>query len=150
MSLNNLRPEPGSRKNRKRKGRGPGSGRGKTAGRGHKGQLSGAGFSQKRGFEGGQMPLIRRIPKRGFTNIFRVEYQAVNLERLNAVPGDDIGLEELKKAGLVRSRKKPVKILGRGEIQTARTIRAHAFSGTAVKKIEDAGGKAVLIGSENV
>jgi large subunit ribosomal protein L15 len=149
MSLNKLRPEPGSRKNKRRRGRGPGSGRGKTSGRGHKGQLSGAGFTQKRGFEGGQMPLVRRIPKRGFTNIFRVDYQAVNVERLNALPGDEIGLEAMKKAGLIRGKKPLVKILGRGELQSARTIRAHAFSQTAVKKIEEAGGKAVVIGSEN-
>jgi large subunit ribosomal protein L15 len=146
MNLSNLKPAKGARKDRKRIGRGPGSGRGKTSGRGHKGQLSGAGFSRKRGFEGGQMPLVRRIPKRGFTNIFRTEYAVVNLDRLAKIRKSEIGPAELVEAGLIKAATERIKILGRGELTSAKTVHAHKFSESALKKIEDKGGKAVPIG----
>jgi large subunit ribosomal protein L15 len=147
MNLNNLHPAKNSRKNRKRVGRGPGSGRGKTAGRGTKGQKSISGYSRKRGFEGGQMPLSRRVPKRGFTNIFRKEYSAVNLARLEKVKKDEIKPKDLVEAGILKKETERVKILGQGDISSKKTIHAHKFSASAMKKIEDAGGKAVLIGS---
>ncbi|MBN2199725.1 MAG: 50S ribosomal protein L15 [Candidatus Aminicenantes bacterium] len=146
MKLSNLKPAKGSRKAGRRVGRGPGSGRGKTSGRGHKGQLSNAGFSQKRGFEGGQMPIHRRIPKRGFTNVFRREYSEVNLDRLDKIDKAEIGLQDLIEAGLVKKNTAGVKILGRGLLSSAKTVTAHKFSQSAQKKIEDAGGKAVLAG----
>jgi large subunit ribosomal protein L15 len=148
MNLSNLKPAPGSRKNRKRVGRGPGSGHGKTSGRGHKGQLSGSGYSRKRGFEGGQMPLVRRIPKRGFTNIFRVEYAAVNLDRLAKIGKSEIRIEDMIESGLIKRATERVKVLGRGEIGSAKTIHAHQFSASAVKKIEGQGGRAVTIGED--
>ncbi|MGB3863215.1 MAG: 50S ribosomal protein L15 [Candidatus Aminicenantaceae bacterium] len=147
MNLNNLHPAKNSRKERRRVGRGPGSGRGKTAGRGTKGQKSISGYSRKRAFEGGQMPLNRRLPKRGFTNIFRKEYSAVNLARLEKVTKDEIKLKDLVEAGIIKKGAERVKILGQGDISSAKTIHAHKFSVSAQKKIEDAGGKAVLIGS---
>jgi large subunit ribosomal protein L15 len=147
MNLNNLHPAKNSRKERRRVGRGPGSGRGKTAGRGTKGQKSISGYSRKRAFEGGQMPLSRRLPKRGFTNIFRKEYSAVNLARLENVTKDEIKLKDLIEAGIIKKEAERVKILGQGDISSAKTIHAHKFSVSAQKKIEDAGGKAVLIGS---
>jgi len=146
MNLSKLKPAQGSRKDRKRVGRGPGSGLGKTSGRGHKGQLSGSGYSRKRGFEGGQMPLARRIPKRGFTNIFRVEAAVVNLDRLAKLRKEEIGPKEMADHGLIKSEMERVKVLGRGDIASAKTVRAHMFSGSAVKKIEAKGGKAVVIG----
>jgi len=146
MNLSNLHPQEGSKRDRKRRGRGPGSGFGKTAGRGHKGQLSGAGYSRKRGFEGGQMPLVRRIPKRGFTNIFRQEYAEINLDRLGKVKKDEIGIKELVEAGLIKKESERVKILGRGTLPSPKTIHAHKFSQSALKKIEESGGKAVTIG----
>ncbi len=146
MNLSNLRPAPGSKKNDKRKGRGPGSGQGKTAGRGYKGQKSIAGFSQKKGFEGGQMPLARRLPKRGFTNVFKTEYVEVNLDRLAGLDKAEIGPKELFEAGLIKTEKARIKILGRGEISAARKIQGHRFSESAVRKIEQAGGRAILIG----
>ena len=143
MRLHDLKPAPGARRARKRVGRGPGSGNGKTAGRGEKGQRSRSGYSSKRGFEGGQMPLHRRIPKRGFHNLFRVEYRTVNVERLNVfAPGSEVTPEALLDAGLLRKGTDPVKILGGGEIKVAITVRAHRFAGAAAKKIEAAGGKA--------
>jgi large subunit ribosomal protein L15 len=145
MNLSQLHPAKGSRKNSRRVGRGPGSGRQKTSGRGHKGQLSGAGYSRMRGDEGGQMPLHRRIPKRGFTNIFRIEYAEVNLDRLAGLEAAEITPEILAKAGLLKKSDR-IKILGRGEIPSAKTVHAHKFSVAAVKKIEAAGGKAVLLG----
>jgi large subunit ribosomal protein L15 len=148
MNLSNLRPAEGSRKKRKRRGRGPGSGLGKTSGRGHKGQLSGSGYSRKRGFEGGQMPLVRRVPKRGFTNIFRTEYVALNLDSLAKMKKDEISFDDLLKAGLVRKRTDLVKVLGRGEIKSAVTVHAHRFSRSAQKKIEEKGGKTVTIGKD--
>ena len=138
MKLHDLGPRKGSRFTRKRVGRGPGSGTGKTAGRGHKGQRSRSGFSQRFGFEGGQMPLVRRVPKRGFTNIFRVEYSTVNVSTLESLDGE-VSPESLLERGMVR-RGRPVKILGDGEISKALTVRAHKFSRSARQKIEAAGG----------
>jgi large subunit ribosomal protein L15 len=146
MNLSNLKPAPGSRTDRKRRGRGPGSGLGKTSGRGHKGQLSGSGYSRKRGFEGGQMPLARRIPKRGFTNIFRDEYAVVNLDSLSKLAKKEIEPKDLVASGFVKKGAERVKVLGRGELTSAKTIHAHKFSESALKKIEERGGKAVTIG----
>lgn len=148
MKLNELQPAKGSRKNRKRVGRGPGSGRGKTSGRGTKGQKSISGYSRKLGFEGGQMPLVRRLPKRGFTNIFRKEYSIVNIDELSKINKKTIKAKDLLEAGIIKKKSRPVKILGQGEIKSPKTVYAHKFSQSAVKKIEKAGGKAVLIGSE--
>jgi len=146
MKQNVLKPATGSRRNRKRVGRGPGSGSGKTSGRGEKGQKSRSGYSAKRGFEGGQMPLHRRVPKRGFTNIFRIEYRTVNVDRLNGLPaGSEVTPESLRSAGLLAKGKGPVKILGNGELTVALSVRAHKFTGSAAKKIEAAGGKAEVI-----
>jgi len=145
MNLSSLKPAKGSRKDRKRVGRGPGSGWGKTAGAGSKGQLQGSGYSRKRGFEGGQMPLTRRIPKRGFTNIFRTEMAVVNLDRLSKLRKEEIGPQEMADHRLISKATDRVKVLGRGEIASAKTVRAHAFSGSAVKKIEAKGGRAVVI-----
>ena len=146
MKQNTLKPAPGSRRNRKRVGRGPGSGTGKTSGRGEKGQKSRSGYSAKRGFEGGQMPLHRRVPKRGFTNIFRIEYRTVNVDRLNELPaGSEVTPESLQKAGLLPKGRKPVKILGNGDLKVALNVRAHRYTGSATKKIEAAGGKAEVI-----
>ena len=145
MKLHDLSPAPGSRPNRKRIGRGPGSGLGKTAGRGHKGQRSRAGFSRRRGFEGGQMPLLRRVPKRGFTNIFRTEYEIVNVSRLADLEGK-VTPELLAELGRVRPGR-PVKILGQGEIETKVEISAHKFSAAAKRKIEAAGGSCEVLGS---
>ena len=148
MKLHELQPAPGSRKTRKRVGRGPGSGTGKTAGRGHKGQKSRSGYSRMRGFEGGQMPLHRRLPKRGFTNIFRTTYRTVNIERLNGFEaGSVIGPEALQDAGLLKKGADRIKILGNGDLGVALTVQAHRFTGTAAKKIEAAGGKAEVIGA---
>ena len=141
MKLHELGPRKGSRHAAKRVGRGPGSGTGKTAGRGHKGQRSRSGFSQRPGFEGGQMPLVRRVPKRGFTNIFRVEYSTVNVSALGAV-GKDVNPDTLLEHGLVR-RGRPVKILGNGEAPEGLEVKAHKFSRSAKEKIEAAGGSCV-------
>ncbi len=138
-----LKPAPGSRKARKRVGRGPGSGHGKTAGRGEKGQKSRSGYAHRRGFEGGQMPLYRRVPKRGFHNPFATEYRTVNVERLNDfAPGSEVTPEVLEGSGLLRKGRSPVKILGGGELRVALTVRAHRFTRSAAKKIESAGGRA--------
>ncbi len=147
MNLSNLHPAKGSRKQDKRRGRGPGSGLGKTAGRGHKGQKSIAGYSQKKGFEGGQMPLHRRLPKRGFTNIFRTVYTEINLDQVAKLSEEEIGAKELVTAGLIKKDKEKVKILGRGEITVSKKIQAHKFSRAAKEKIEKAGGQAVVIGA---
>jgi large subunit ribosomal protein L15 len=129
-----------------------GSGMGKTSTRGHKGQGSRTGTSLMRGFEGGQMPLHRRLPKRGFTNIFRTEYTVVNLDRLlehiEGLAITEITLDDYKKLGLASSKKALIKILGAGELASALTIHAHKFSKSAVEKIEKAGGKAVVLGGE--
>ena len=164
MSLHELAPPQGAVRPRKRVGRGPGSGTGKTAGRGHKGAKSRSGYSLRRGFEGGQMPLVRRVPKRGFTNIFRNEQEVVNLSDLNRFEdGAMVGEIELVAARLVRGARlyrvhpdaapvlvRPrgfrVKILGGGELERRLTVRAHAFSAAARKKIEAAGGTVDIIG----
>lgn len=138
MNLHELKPADGAKKSKKRVGRGPGSGLGKTAGRGEKGQRSRSGYSSRIGFEGGQMPLIRKVPKRGFTNIFRVEYAVVNLSQLAKLEGE-ITPESLLAAGLVH-RGMPVKVLGTGEIGKAVTVTADKFSAAARAKIEAAGG----------
>ena len=140
MNLSTIRAPRKAAEKRKRVGRGMGSGMGKTSTRGHKGQWSRSGARLLRGFEGGQMPLHRRIPKRGFKNIFREEYAVVNLDRLEAVGETEITPEMLKKAGVIRSKKR-VKILGTGELKTALTVKAHKFSKTAQEKITKAGGK---------
>jgi large subunit ribosomal protein L15 len=145
MELHELTPPAGSKKNRRRVGRGPGSGLGKTAGRGHKGYGSRSGSGKKRGFEGGQMPLQRRLPKFGFTNIFRVEVQIVNVGDLVRCEPGEVTAETLVKAGLVKSDKAPVKILGNGTIDKAYTVKATAFSKSAAQKIEAAGGKAEVV-----
>ncbi len=144
VELHNLKPAPGSRKNRKRLGRGPGSGTGKTSGRGQKGQKARSGASIPARFEGGQMPLQRRIPKGGFTPIDRMEYQVVNVSSLNALSGE-VTPEILKQRGLIGSLKGPVKVLGNGEIDRALRVAAHAFSGSAKRKIEAAGGSVVAL-----
>ena len=145
MELHDLKPPKGSKKSRKRVGRGTGSGLGKTSGRGHKGQRSRSGFTQRIGYEGGQMPLHRRVPKFGFTNIFKKEFQIVNLAALNRFEAGEITGETLMQAGLVKNTKIPIKILGKGEVEKAFTIKAAAFSKTAVAKIEAAGGKTEVI-----
>jgi large subunit ribosomal protein L15 len=141
MKLHELKPREGSRHSRKRVGRGPGSGNGKTAGKGAKGQKSRSGYQSRPGFEGGQMPLIRRMPKRGFTNIFRVEYATVNLSQLSEL-GPEIDPEILLSHGLVR-RGRPVKVLGDGEVETALEVKASKFSRSAKAKIEAAGGRCI-------
>jgi len=140
MNLSNIRAPRKASENRKRVGRGMGSGMGKTSTRGHKGQRSRSGSRMIRGFEGGQMPLHRRMPKRGFTNIFRKEYNIVNLEKLAGLDEKIITPEVLRKAGVI-STKHPVKILGDGELSTALTVHAHKFSKSAQEKITKAGGK---------
>ena len=147
-NLSNLRAPKNANTARKRVGRGMGSGMGKTSTRGHKGQGSRAGFSLMRGFEGGQMPLHRRLPKRGFTNIFRTEYTVINLDRIAELGVTEIGLDDYKKLGLASNKKALIKILGTGELETAITIQAHKFSKSAVAKIEKAGGKALVVGGE--
>jgi large subunit ribosomal protein L15 len=147
-NLSSLRAPRKANEGRKRVGRGMGSGMGKTSTRGHKGQGSRTGFSLMRGFEGGQMPLHRRLPKRGFTNIFRTEYTVVNLDRIAALEVAEIGLEDYEKLGLASSKKALIKILGSGELTAAITIHAHKFSKSAVEKIEKAGGKAVVLGGD--
>jgi large subunit ribosomal protein L15 len=141
MDLSNLKPPKGATRKRKRVGRGPASGQGKTAGRGNKGAQSRSGYHKKRGFEGGQMPLHRRVPKRGFHNPFRVEYAVVNLDDLAArfAAGSVVTPEALRELRLV-TRKLPIKVLGRGDISIVLTVRAHKFSGKAVEKIAAAGG----------
>jgi large subunit ribosomal protein L15 len=146
MDLSNLRPPKGAKHSKKRVGRGQGSGTGVQSGRGHKGAKSRSGFTHKRGFEGGQMPLHRRVPKRGFNNIFRQEYEVVNLdtlgERFDA--GVDVTVELLRERGII-TRTGRVKVLGRGEITKALTVHAHKFSGTAAEKIAAAGGRAEVL-----
>src|SRR5688572_16463178 len=139
MKLHELSPAPGSTHSRKRVGRGPGSGLGKTSGKGHKGGQSRKGYSVRPGFEGGQMPLIRRVPKRGFTNEFRVEYAVVNVSELAAL-GKSVTPETLYEHGLVH-KGRMVKVLGNGELTSAVTVSAHKFSKSARAKIEAAGGK---------
>ena len=146
MRLEELKPAKGATKKSKRVGRGVGSGSGKTAGKGHKGQKARSGGVKPAGFEGGQMPLQRRIPKRGFTNIFRKEYAIVNLSELAKVTGSDtVTPELLKQSGVIDDLKDGLKVLGMGELKTKLTVRAHKFSKSAVDKIQAAGGKAEVI-----
>jgi len=144
MNLSTIRAPKGATEKRKRVGRGMGSGMGKTSTRGHKGQRSRSGSRLMRGFEGGQNPLHRRLPKRGFANIFRKEYAIVNLERLAELGEKDVTPESLIKAGVVK-RNLPLKILGDGELRSAVNVRAHKFSKSAMEKITKAGGKAEVI-----
>ena len=144
LDLSNLRPARGSRKKPKRVGRGPGSGHGKTATRGHKGQLSRSGRKQYAGFEGGQMPLQRRVPKRGFTNLFGTEYAVVNVGALDRLTGE-VTPELLVKEGLVKKLLSGVKVLGDGELTKPLVVKAHRFSKSALEKIVRAGGRAEVI-----
>jgi large subunit ribosomal protein L15 len=145
MKLHDLSPAKGSKHDKKRVGRGPGSGTGKTAGRGHKGQRSRSGFSRRLGFEGGQMPLVRRVPKRGFTNIFRREFEVVNVAALADLKGE-VTPEVLVEKGWARAGK-PIKILGDGELSKKLKVHAHKFSKSARAKIEAAGGTCEVIES---
>ena len=145
--LSNLRPPDGATHSKKRRGRGQGSGNGKTAGRGHKGAKSRSGFKHKRGFEGGQMPLHRRVPKRGFHNPFRVEYAVVNLDALSErfADGADVTPDLMRAIGLVRDARLPIKVLARGEVSKKLSVQAHKFSGKAAEKIAAAGGSAQVL-----
>jgi large subunit ribosomal protein L15 len=145
-NLSNLRAPKKANRNKKRIGRGMGSGTGKTSGRGHKGQGSRSGSRLMRGFEGGQMPLHRRMPKRGFTNIFRTEYTVLNLDRLAELGEKELTIEKFTELGLVKKHGGLLKVLGNGELKVAVTVHAHKFSKTAQEKIEKAGGKAILVG----
>ncbi len=146
MKLHELKPNPGSTKNRKRLGRGTATGQGKTAGRGMNGQKSRSGGGVRPGFEGGQMPLYRRLPKRGFTNIFGTQYAEVNVETFNRFEdGAEITPELLKSEGIIKKQLDGIKVLGDGELKKKLTVKAHKFSKTAVEKIEAAGGKAEVI-----
>src|SRR5688572_33046672 len=149
MSLNNLHPPKGAKKDPKRIGRGQGSGNGKTAGRGHKGAKSRSGFRRKRGFEGGQMPLHRRVPKRGFHNPFRIEYAVVNLDTLaeRFEAGTVITPELLRERGVVHGGRQPIKVLARGDVTKKLTVRAHKFSGKAAEKLAAAGGTVEVLGA---
>jgi large subunit ribosomal protein L15 len=147
MNLSGLRPPAGQKKRRKRIGRGMGSGHGKTATRGSKGQRAGTGFGQKRGFEGGQMPIHRRLPKRGFTNIFKKQYAIVNLGKLEKLEGDSFNADRLFELGVIKKLGDGLKILGTGELTRKMTVEAHHFSKSAVEKIQKAGGAAKVIGA---
>jgi large subunit ribosomal protein L15 len=149
MDLSDLKPSEGSKKNKKRVGRGHGTGQGTQAGRGHKGAQSRSGYKFKRGFEGGQMPLHRRIPKRGFHNAFRVEYAVVNLDTLadRFDAGTVVTPELLRERGLVHGTSRQIKVLARGDIAKQLTVRAHKFSGKAAEKIAAAGGAAEVVGA---
>ena len=149
LSLNNLRPAKGSTHKKKRLGRGPGTGLGKTSGRGEKGQKSRSGYSSKIGFEGGQMPLHRRLPKRGFTNIFKKKWLEVRLDALenNFGADDEITPEVLHKRGVIKKAKHDIVVLGTGEISKALKVSAHRFTKSAREKIEKAGGTATVIGA---
>ena len=144
MNLSNIRAPKKASENKKRVGRGMGSGMGKTSTRGHKGQRSRSGSRMMRGFEGGQMPLHRRMPKRGFTNIFRKEYSIVSLETLAGLGESEVTPDALRKAGVIKT-KRPVKILGDGELTKALTVHAHKFSKSAQEKITKAGGKCEVL-----
>ncbi|MFO7890802.1 MAG: 50S ribosomal protein L15 [bacterium] len=145
MDLGNLKPSEGCRKRPKRVGRGIGSGLGKTCGRGMNGQKSRSGSKSRVWFEGGQMPIQRRVPKRGFTNIFRREYQVVNIQDLEKSGLKQVNLENMLQARLIRKKNQLVKILGKGELTKSIEVKAHTFSASAVKKIEKAGGKAIYL-----
>ncbi|HEU4401586.1 MAG TPA: 50S ribosomal protein L15 [Candidatus Polarisedimenticolia bacterium] len=146
VTLSNLKPAPGSRHKPKRVGRGPGSGHGKTSTAGHKGQLSRSGRKQYFGFEGGQMPLHRRLPKRGFTNIFRRVFAVINVSDLQALDGE-VTPERLQREGIVKNLRDGLKVLGGGELSRAVVVKAHGFSKTALEKIARAGGRAEVIGA---
>ncbi|MFN0172118.1 MAG: 50S ribosomal protein L15 [Bryobacteraceae bacterium] len=146
MNLSGLKPPAGQKHPPKRVGRGMGSGHGKTSARGQKGQRSIAGYSKMRGFEGGQMPLHRRLPKRGFTNIFKKEFAIVNVGDLAGLSGDAFGPDRLMEMGVIKKLREGLKILGSGELDRAITVQAHHFSKSAAEKIEKAGGKAEVIG----
>ncbi|HDL04085.1 MAG: 50S ribosomal protein L15 [Candidatus Zixiibacteriota bacterium] len=145
LDLSSLKPASGARGKRRRVGRGPGSGRGKTAGRGHKGQKSRSGGNIKPWMEGGQMPIQRRIPKRGFTNQFREEYQEVNISSLNKCQPGEVTPDTLKELGVIKSTRQPVKILGMGKLEAALHVKAAAFSKSAAEKIKEAGGKTEVV-----
>jgi len=147
MNLSGLKPPAGQTRLKKRIGRGMGSGTGKTSGRGHKGQKAVSGFGQKRGFEGGQMPLHRRLPKRGFTNIFKKQFAIVNLGRLDKLEGDVFDADRLTELGVIHKLGAGLKILGAGQLTRAITVEAHHFSKSAADKIAKAGGKAQVIGA---
>lgn len=147
MNLSGLRPPVGQKKSRKRIGRGMGSGHGKTSTRGSKGQHAGTGFSQKRGFEGGQMPIHRRLPKRGFTNIFKKQFAIVNLGRLEKLEGDTFGPDRLMELGVIKKPGDGLKVLGSGQLTRKITVEAHQFSKSALDKIQKAGGTAQVIGA---
>jgi large subunit ribosomal protein L15 len=147
LNLSNLKAPKKANENKKRVGRGMGSGMGKTSTRGHKGQGSRSGSSLMRGFEGGQMPLHRRLPKRGFTNIFRVEYAVLGLGDIAAFNETELTLEKLLELGVTKKRNGLVKVLANGELKTAVTVHAHKFSKAAQAAIEAAGGKAIVIGA---
>lgn len=148
MKLHELKPAAGSRRDPKRVGRGPGSGLGKTSGRGEKGAKSRSGYSAKRGFEGGQMPIHRRLPKRGFFNPFGTEYRTVNVERLGVFEaGTSVTPETLEEKGLLRKGRDPVKILGNGKIDVALQVKVHRFTKAAAEKIRAAGGTAEILES---
>ena len=147
MNLHDLHPYPGAKTKKKRLGRGHGSGLGKTSGKGHKGLLARSGRANQIGFEGGQMPLARRLPKRGFTNIFRTEYTVINIQSLAAQEAtSNFDLTAFRDLGLLKGRNPRVKILGEGDISRPLVVEAHKFSGSAKQKIEDAGGQAKVIG----
>ena len=149
MNLSQLKPPPGQKHKKRRLGQGMGTGRGKFSGRGAKGAKSISGYSRMRGFEGGQMPLHRRLPKRGFTNIFKKEYAIVNVSSLEKLEGDTFDVQALLKLGVVRKLKKDgLKVLGSGELKRKITVRADIFSKSALEKIQAAGGTAEVIGSE--
>jgi large subunit ribosomal protein L15 len=147
MNLSDLKPPAGQKHAKRRVGRGMGTGRGKTSGRGHKGQHSVSGSGLMRGFEGGQMPLHRRLPKRGFTNIFRKEYAVVNVGRLEKLEGDVFDPNRLVELGVVKKLRAGLKILGSGELTRKIAVAAHVFSKSALEKIQAAGGSAEVIGS---
>jgi len=147
MNLHDLKPAPGAKRRRKRIGRGPGSGHGKTATKGHKGLLARSGGGKRAGFEGGQMPLIRRVPKFGFANPFRTEYAIVNVKSLETWGGSDtVTPQALVEAGLVKRKTLPIKILGNGELKRSLVVQAHKFSKSAESKIQAAGGRVEVIG----
>jgi len=147
MNLSELKPPAGQKHTRKRIGRGMGSGLGKTSTRGSKGQRAGTGFGQKRGFEGGQMPLHRRLPKRGFTNIFKKQYAIINLGRLEKLEGDAFTPDHLLERGVIKKLHEGLKVLGSGQLTRKVRVEAHLFSKSAADKIRAAGGEAVVIGS---
>jgi large subunit ribosomal protein L15 len=149
MDLSKLKPADGSTHSKKRVGRGQGTGQGVQAGRGHKGAKSRSGFTFKRGFEGGQMPLHRRIPKRGFHNIFRIEYAVVNLDTLaeRFEAGTVVTPDLLRERGLVHGKRRPIKVLARGEVSKSLTVQAHKFSGKAAERIAAAGGSTEVLGA---